>query len=365
MDDFSWSDAVKAAFAPCLSCLPNPTRNNEQSHNSTPRAELEGLLADIGETDNEAETLSLHSYFGDRRRKQKRPMKNIKLFGYHVFGKPPIQLDGEDDLRGHSQSSLSSGVGRRKSTTSSSTLDSDAAPLDQSTIDQLSAAQLNERHSADDTERRRKEERRRRRQERKELNRATLALALDREHEEFEGFPGAATATNDDDPTYFESAYRVESFVEGDHLDPDVEGADFEAEMYNIRTGGKSLRSESDSRSSTSASNPVQVYSHHYLSQQPGPVLPPHLIDETPRRKKSKRSKTSSKSSSSKTSQSSSLPSPPNTSFPVQPSIASWDGIEFEGVPHDEMFPIVGFGGGKTRRLNGDLWVALARRGDN
>src|SRR5882672_2869652 len=64
MDHFSWTDTVKAALSPCFSCLqttPAHTNVNDQPRNSTLRTDLEGLLTDPVDTDNEAETLSLHS----------------------------------------------------------------------------------------------------------------------------------------------------------------------------------------------------------------------------------------------------------------------------------------------------------------
>ena len=86
----------------------------------------------------------------------------------------------------------------RGRTISTSTLDSDAAPLDPDTIDALSAARAAEAAAreaeaaaAAEEERRAKEERRRRRRERKELKRLAMARALDAQagaDGEFEGF---------------------------------------------------------------------------------------------------------------------------------------------------------------------------------
>ena len=195
MERFSWTDNLRAAFAPCLACLQPQQRDDEDderqqyNHHHTargpdyvPRAradELEGLLQDT----DDAETLSLHSNIGrddSRRRKRRRPRKGIKLFGFDLFGKPPIQLpdDDDDDLRAP-----------RSRTISSSTMDSDAAPLDPSTIEQLSAARAAEGAAQREAERLAKEERRRRRREKKAAREAALALALDRSQDEFEGFP--------------------------------------------------------------------------------------------------------------------------------------------------------------------------------
>ena len=199
MERFSWSDNLRAALAPCLGCLNGRTDDSDDDeraqfnhHHATstrgpdyiPRArpdELEGLLADS----DDAETLSLHSNIGrddSRRRKRRRAHKVIRFFGFDLFGKPPVQLPEDDD----------DGVGApspRARTISASTLDSDASPLDPSTIDRLSAARAAEAEARLVLERRAKEERRRRRRERKAARDGALALALDNDDGEFEGFP--------------------------------------------------------------------------------------------------------------------------------------------------------------------------------
>lgn len=231
MDDhFSWSDSIRAVFGSCLHCFPSTQDDSQDEnpshhhHNSAPTTlgarltradELEGLLADS----DDAETLSLHSNIGDRNRKRKkkrRPRKGIKLFGFDLFGRPPIYLSEDEDGSGgiipgrrrggqrraalsRTQSDPSEGEEdpERIRTLSTSTLDSDAAPLDPSTIDQLSAAQLaasvvreEEERKAREEERKAKEERRRKRRERKELKKAAMALAMEGHGEgEFEGFP--------------------------------------------------------------------------------------------------------------------------------------------------------------------------------
>lgn len=200
MERFSWSDNLRAALSPCLTCLhsrrdeeDDDERQQYNHHRATnthgpdyvPRArldELEGLLADS----DDAETLSLHSNLGrddTRRRKHHRPRKGIRLFGFDLFGKPPIQLPEDDDV--------ADGRVQRSRTISASTMDSDASPLDPSMIDQLSAARVAEGEAQRDAERRAKDERRRRRRDKKAAREAALALALDRNQDgdEFEGFP--------------------------------------------------------------------------------------------------------------------------------------------------------------------------------
>lgn len=219
MDAFSWSDTVKAAFSSCLPCLrpssPSSILSNDvhihtnQGSHRIARArpdELEGLLADVPDTDTGAETHSLHSNLGTATRagggsrKSKRPatQKRITFFGWDLFGRPAIQLppddaDGpgvpvnNDERRTNGNRRLREGS--RPRTISSTTLDADAAPLDLSTIDGLSPTQLQERAlaGADEDERRRQ-----RRRERKELKRVARALAMGAINgEDFEGFQGS------------------------------------------------------------------------------------------------------------------------------------------------------------------------------
>lgn len=201
MATFSWSDSIHAAFGPCLACLNTKRDHDEdgQAHGPyfIPRArpdELEGLLVDS----DDAETLSLHSNVGNRdaRRRARRTRSShngIKLFGFYLFGRPPIHLPDDDDDDGEADhGGVRSGRqrGERARTISASTLDSDASPLDPSTIDELTAARVaaqiaQQREAA----RLAKEERRRQRRERREAQRAALALALSTaEGDEFEGF---------------------------------------------------------------------------------------------------------------------------------------------------------------------------------
>ena len=360
MAEFSWSDSLKAAFAPCLSCLsPAPrTHNDRSSSRNSSRPDLDRLLQDV-DTDTEAETLSLHSNIGDSRRKRKKkrgPSKNITLFGYNLFGKPPIRLEGNDDL---TAAVIPPAGGRGssnavKKSISTSTLDSDAAPLDPSTIAQLSAAQSPSPGPSEE-ELRKKEERRRRRRERKERKDA-LARTMGQADAEFDGFPGGSPPPS---PRGF---VLVSPTSPDDELGED---ADFDAMAYNTRRHAGSTRSGSDSRS-TSSNLDSSHYDHHY-SQQPSPIPTPstqrqNLHDVPHKKKKSSRSKGSSKSSSSKTSQSPSIQSPIEPMFPSQPIIVRPD---FEGLPNVGAFPSTGFGGGRMSGKNSEMGVFLARRGDD
>lgn len=368
MAEFSWSDSVKAAFAPCLSCLNFSSRthhNDQPSSQNSSRPDLDRLLQDV-DTDTEVETLSLHSNIGDSRRKRKKkrrgPSKNITLFGFNLFGKPPIRLEGGDDLAavttsptgGHNSSSTV------KKSISTSTLDSDAAPLDPSTIAQLSAAQSPSPGPSEE-EVMGKEERRRRRRERKDMKEA-LAKAMARPDAEFEGFPGSGPGLPA--PSSPRGFVLVSSTSPNE--DP-AEDPDFDAQAYNTRRHPGTTRSESDSRSRTSASlsNPdfPSHYHHHHSSQQPAPIPAPSIqrqnSHDIPRKKrKSSRPKGSS---SSKTSQTPPLRSPVEPTFQSRPIIVE---PEFEGFPNDGAFPSTGFGGRMSRK-NSEMGVFLARRGDD
>jgi len=318
------------------------------------------------DTDTEAETLSLHSNIGDSRRKRKKkrgPPKNITLFGYNLFGKPPIRLEGDDDLTA-AIVSPSGGRGSSnavKKSISTSTLDSDAAPLDPSTIAQLSAPQPPSPGPSEE-ELRKKEERRRRR-ERKDRKEA-LARAMGQADAEFEGFPGSGSGIPT--PSSPRGFVLVSPTSPNEELGED---ADFDAEAYNTRRHTGSTRSGSDSRSRTSAStsNPDSSHYNHHYSQQPVPIPAPstrrqNSHDTPQKRRKSSRPKGSSKSSSSKTSQSPSIPSPVEPTFPSLPIIVK---PGFEGFPNDGAFPSTGFGGGRMSRKNSEMGVFLARRGDD
>jgi hypothetical protein len=424
-DHFSWSDSLQAAFSSCLPCLrtrysdtDSLAQNDDNSFGNGTRGvrrarpnELEGLLADTGDTDAEAETLSLHSNIGngEQRRKRTRGLKRITVFGWNLFGRPPIQLpddDEEDEL-------LRRRRGRRKPVTlssSNSTLDSDAALLDPAAIEnlQISSAQLDERAAAAEAEDRRlKEERRQLRRERKELQKMAKALTLaaesgPRPEDEFEGFPGSGAAhhfqhissplqdapspQSPPQPSTDGGGFGgIAAFLKGEFAtaEPDSEDADLGGQLYARTTSGNSNDSDSRSGSSAPHSNPDQ---RHNRAFQPPPhrvPLPHSSGSASPREPpvKTKSSKSKSKSSashsskrSSSTSQSPSLPSPVGNSFPVSPAVVlphsplsfSAPRGEFEGFPIDSGdtfgFPSPGIGGGRGKGR--DMGAFLAHRGD-
>ncbi|EJD51000.1 hypothetical protein AURDEDRAFT_112057 [Auricularia subglabra TFB-10046 SS5] len=258
MDSFSWSDALRA----CLPCLARPAielddelddEQQQQQASRAPRAslsareELERLL----ETDDEAETLSLHSNLGGQRRAKKRGRgKHISLFGFSLFGRRTggIALADSDDEE--------AGAPRRAHPRrSSSTLDSDAAPIDDSAIENLSW------DAAREAEERERAERRAARRHRKEMKRAAAALAAGVGEDEFEGFPGSGAylppAHSQDfgafvqapTPPPSEPPYQQPQHAQVSSNDDDE--ADFGAELYTRKTGS-SVRSGSDARSSSS-----------------------------------------------------------------------------------------------------------------
>lgn len=366
METFSWSDSLRALTAPCLDCL--HSSKNE-------RNDLEDLLADSGSasaTTGDAETLSLHSNPSSPRRKRARFTKHIRIFGWDLFGRrQPIRLpdddeedeeengvgDGDGDGGGQEQveqrrkKKRSRRGGRRRSppvTISSSTLDSDAAPLD-------SAAIVSHATNYAEEEAKRAEERRQRRRQRRELKRPA-ALALEQaatlaDGDEFEGFQGSGSQhmgspplLGGDDDTRTRTAQDLRyTPIEDDDDDDDDEG-DFGGDAYTRRTSGSSESGRgSDSRSRTSATTSVsgqqptayphpnsghsiQPYNHHYISQQP----PAHTAAVTDarllpvRRTKNKSSRSSaSTSKSSSSSASSAKRSRSSPSAPLSPSLGS------------------------------------------
>ena len=378
MESFSWSDSLRALAAPCLSCL----RNSKSERN-----DLEDLLVDSGSGITDAETLSLHSNPGSPRRKRARFTRSIRLFGWDLFGRPPIHLpdDEEDDenLGAEGSRAGASKKSRRRPpppTISSSTLDSDAAPLDSAAIETHATKRAEEEAA--------RAERRARRRERKEKKRAA-ALALALEHAavldgnaEFEGFPGSGGPLSP-------FVRGSEDYRDGDDKDDDEDDdeGDFGGGAYTRRTrGGSDSGRGSDSRSRTStslSSTGPQPYNHHYISQQPSAAPPPATLPAQRSKKgKSSRSSASKTSSSSRRSHSSpsaslspSLASPVATQFSDTASAPPPPAARrFEGFPNDlglqtagierlsSGFPSPGFGGPRNGKR--DMGAFLANRGD-
>lgn len=428
---FSWSDTVKIAFVSCLPCLrPDADEHTEheyQPHNPTlnriPRArpdELQGLLVDA-DTDVDAETLSLHSNPGRARRnnKKKRTKKynnprRITFFGYNLFGRP-IKLPDEDDALYHrDDESLTPSTAITAHSTS--TLDSDAAPLDSDTIAALSSSNIAAAVQASaeiEAQLKEKEERRKRRQEKKEFKRLAESMAAQGvigDGDVFEGFQGSggfmAPPLHKDRPrtvpgsdsgsgSAFSGSAHEEygRFVaapgqhvpqpEDDHDDADLDGGVY---THKKRTS-KGSHGGSDSRSRTSTST-ADRGPHQVPYNGPAQLQAPSSQLQLGRKKKS--SRTSATTGSSATSQSPSLPSPISLNIPnaiVSPSTVEhgqgfFDAEDSAGpsIPDDVKkpvgefptprlggdFPITGFRGltGLDAKRTGDLGAFLARRGD-
>ncbi|KAG6331889.1 hypothetical protein ID866_7203 [Astraeus odoratus] len=377
MDSFSYKDGVRAALASCFSCFTSAGSSNTISQPNDPNSrsntssanDLERLLRD---TDSDA--LSLHSNFGAspsrRTRQRRRPKFSLTIFGYTLFGRPPIYLsDDEDDGP--------DGQNRAFITASSSTLDSDAAPLDPSTIERLSspdhraAAQreLEMRRREEEEQARRKAERRARRAERKARARASALMSLTGGghgvDDEFEGFQGSGTIL----PQPVPEVGGVEIYpADTGSNSGDEDDADLGAESYVKRKKGHSATrsgSGSDSRSRTSASVSTGNASHAQGSGLHNPQQIPYSPNEMQfpalPKKKSHRSRRVSVLSSSTTSQSTSnapytppapdegvvtFTSPPVAAFPIpiERELASYSQNR-EGAIQE--FPSAGLSGGR------------------
>jgi hypothetical protein len=438
MESFSWSDSLRALTASCLGCLRSKNERND----------LEDLLVDSGSaTTADAETLSMHSNPGAlaQRRRRSRFGKHIRLFGWDLFGRrQPIRLPDDDEEeegeegeeegeeeevegggeegehRGQQDSRRKRKGHRRRQpppTISSSTFDSDAAPLDSAAI--MSHAEEEAARAA----------RRAHRRERKERKRAALALALEHAavldgNDEFEGFPGSGDNRRRGDsalargevPSHPSHVLRDDGVVNVPYRDDDDddEEGDFGAGEYAARrtpvSSDSGRGSDSRSRTSTSLSGPLsthstQPYNHHYISQQqqqpsarptmhahahappPPPPPPPPPVRRT-KKDKSSRSSSSSKRtrSSPSASQSPSIASPvapqfsltigggADASVPSRTAQELVDGINSK-VPSPSPlhtaglerlssggFPSPGLGGPRNGRR--DMGAFLANRGD-
>lgn len=395
--DPSWSDSIHAAFSSCLPCFyhaeldgldsnqPNP---HDPTANRIRRArpdELEGLLGDFQDTDTEAEVLSLHSNPGDRRRTVgKKPRKSITFFGFNLFGRrpPPIHLpddnDEVDELLGRRRRRPIA-ADARATHSSTSTFDSDAAPLDSAALDRLTPAQIESQALATAAEERRlKGERRQRRQERKEMKRMAMALAAGDADGEFEGFQGSGDGggyPHIPPQMLYGAEAEEEGFGPFRGAPPpapppeDEDPADLDGSLYTRKTyspGTSNAGSDSRSRTTTS------------MSQSPSQV-PPDLQQPRPKKSKKKsKSDSNSNSTSKSTTSSPSLASPVSSSFPADVAKTNDDHAYDARFPSAGFgFPSAGFGseplpspglglGGGFPRKNSDVGAALfASRGDD
>lgn len=387
MDNFSYTDNIRAALASCLPCFaasrsksaPNPsltaTHSEPRSTSIGPSSsanDLEHLLRD-----SDSDALSLHSNLGvpahRRAKHRRRPKFSLTLFGYTLFGRPPIYLTDDDD-----GDDLPGGRARASGNASSSTFDSDAAPLDATTIERLTspdhyaalaAQRERERQQLEAAEAaRRKAERRARRQERKARARTEALMSLTSgsprsDMETFEGFQGSGDGTisaslSSHQPLHFVPDYPNPDRRSGDGdfngLHSGDEDADLGGELYTRKKKPSAALSASgsDSRSRTSASfsggdnthiQNLPIYTHPSV---PYPQTEMHL--PTPINKKSHRASKRTSAVSSETSQSTSAaPYTPVGSIAETPAVAAFPAPQERYIRDGERtdFPSVGLSG--------------------
>ena len=411
MATFSWSDTFKIAFQSCLPCL-RPSASdtssdaavNDSNTTASRSDELQGLLADVSDTtDNEADSMSLHSNPGHRKKSRRlknthqQPRKNnnkkiMSLFGYHLFGRhrPSIQLgdDSEDALYVRRRRGIPVTPHNNNNNTtysnSSSTFDSvaDAAPLDTEAIDALSAAVI----EAADVEAQRlwvKEERReRRRRQQQAVGDETKGIqGSGDESQKPSGFipikNGSESGSSSGSGSKLERTTLQREGAGGGGEDV----VDLDGEIYarNASQGDSNRGSDSRSRR-TSMGDPMAAPN---LTDPPSSKGP-----SKPGKSRSSRSSQSRTSATTSSSQSPPPPSPLTTTFApesqhiVSPStvergLGFFDLEDGEGLVqnhhhhhHQESataaayFPITGFGGATGgRKKASSMGAFLAQRG--
>lgn len=420
----------------CLPCI-KPNADSDDEGNATARQararngplsareELERLLDEPITDHEDVETMSLHSNVG--RRQQKKPKKkngvrkSIRVFGVDLFGRRGIALPDDEEEEEQQRRQLR-GTGRPRAI-STSTLDSDAAPLgDEAIIDFTSRAQerwepvyTDEQLAAEENrERERLDQamRKERKKDRKEMKRLAALGAFDSQGEDgFEGFPGSGSAVPppaDEFGPFVGPENGASSQAKTPSDQEEEDGADFDAAAYTKKRrdgegsrSGSGTHSRSHSRTSASLSNDgTRTHRTPRMDRSQAshsPIREEPSLGKTPSRpgksKKSKRSKSSVASSSA----TQSLPSPVVTPAPdVKIHAPDFDGkltsvlmrgttanalvkgvpggfVAPETFPSTPTFPSTGFPstgfGGFKRSTSGGLTsgagVALARRGDD
>ncbi|KAF8588178.1 hypothetical protein K439DRAFT_687219 [Ramaria rubella] len=339
MATFSWSDTAQAVFGSCLPylrCFPTSHNNDTDVGDLSRRDELESLLqgAEFSDAEMDADALSLHSQLGRQngrkriQRKRGRNRRTITLFGFDLFGRPLPDPEASGGGSDHEHDIDS----RRISRMSSSTLDSDAAPLADDAIAELST-QTQARQEA--------EEARKARKQRHKQKKAAASLAA--HADAFEGCPGSGPLPEDFGA--FQQAPADQSFIHGhsgsaeEVYGDEEEEADFGASSY-IRKAAPRSDSGSGSRSRTSASMSntqelATVPAHHV------PLPPSSAGSSAAPASKAKRSKKSGKRSATTTSSNSQPRSPTTEAYVPHVDIASPTregfvlGNTFEGIPND------------------------------
>ncbi|KAJ7581775.1 hypothetical protein C8J56DRAFT_1056772 [Mycena floridula] len=361
MNSISWTEAIQASVSscfPCFSSAPNEEAQQERRSRGRRPPQLQSLLTEPS-SENEAETMSMHSAIGSQRKRKKKKGKGkgkgtITFFGFDLFGKRAgvggIHLPDEDDALLRRPASSSDSY--------SGTYDSDAAQLDTAAIESfaggdLIAAAEAERREAEEEERLAKEERRRKRREKKEMKKVALALAAGDAEAGFEGFQGsgdaykaiptsllrlgASSPTNSNSST---ASFRRQQQQQQPLQAPIEDEADLDGMLY-ARAPRNNVGQERSSSVGHSSSNSGSRVSHssNPIPYPTSPALPP-----APKKKK-KKSATSHSSGSThspsvgSTRSPSSLGSPVSNGFPFVPSNLRKPQLdpEFEGVSFDDV----------------------------
>ncbi|KAF9237761.1 hypothetical protein BU15DRAFT_75752 [Melanogaster broomeanus] len=317
---------IEAIFS-ILEYRPEYKRQPPDPHSARSSSnDLEHLLRD---TDTDA--LSLHSNLGAsnrRARQRRRPESSLTIFEYTLFGRPPIYLSDDEDSVG--------GGTRALATASSSTLDSDVAPLDASTIERLTSP---DHHAAVHRERER---------QRLEERSGSIAMLPPRPQE----------------------FVQAES-VEGDGSNSgDADDADLGGELYarKKRQSAAWSGSGSDSRSRTSASfsaGEAPRFQNSFPSAHqsiPYPHTEMHLPTPVKKRSSNRSSKRFSAISSATSQSTSAEPYTPVQSIAELPTVAGFS-IPQERYLLDgenQHFPIAGLSGTATRHKSLDAKAFLA-----
>lgn len=352
----------------CLPCVAPPIDDDHdeaQQQSLYVRDELQGLLFDSDHevSTPDAETMSLRSDIGGRRRRRRkrRPAgPTVRIFGFDLFGRPRAASPSPPPSDDEAPRSL-------RTSYSTLTLDSDATPLPDAMIANLSVdptlwepRQTEEELAREEEEQRLKEERRAARRSARKARKMAQAEAEGRANlaagftsldgDDFEGFQGSGSGTGTPHTTLLSPAMHMSmnssssADAEGeDEFGPyiDVEGGgpeenadvpDFGGEYYgreknaSSRIGFGEGSSTSRTRSSNSEGNGrskrltnanLAVQNAHLVPLPPSSAgsitsfQPQAHSQPTTKPRKSKKSKPQSISLQSGTSQSASLASPP------------------------------------------------------
>lgn len=359
MDSFSWSDSFRATLSSCLPCfrrgIDSDDELDQQNGRGGPRSareELERLL-DEPMTDHEAETMSLHSNVGGTRRKKKpkrKTYKSIRILGVNLFGRRPVPTE-EDE--GDAEGPIG---GSRARTISTSTLDSDAAPLADDAINDFTvraqrrwAPDITDEQLAaeEEAERGRLEtEGTASRTERRELKRlAEMGIFNTHQNpDEFEGFVGSGSGVP---PVHDEFGPFVGSQAHerpAQHEQEDEGVADFDAAAYTTKRGaGQNGSSHSRKHSRTSAS--LSTEGDRRRTSAPSTPVPPTNFEnqtvpvlkapKTKRRKSGALSASSATKSGGSNRSKSSHGSTPSTSL-QSPSGPPSPAVQVEAQPEPE-----------------------------